>query len=144
KVGITLNIRFVTFETFLKLVDERTFDLASAGFTGENFPDPEANLSGKLADEKNTNTVPAFKNARADELIAQYNNEFDLGKRIKLMQEFDGIFAAEHHWIFEWSAPYTRFVYWNKFGQPTGLITNSGGNSPYIGNYFDANALWWA
>jgi microcin C transport system substrate-binding protein len=144
KVGITLNVRFVTFETFLKLMDERTFDLSSGAFTAESFPDPETNWLSKLADEKNNNNITGFKNARADEIFAAYNNEYDLSKRIKLLQEFDGIFTNEHHWILEWTAPYQRFVYWNKFGTPPGIITDAGGYSPHIGDIHDPAAMWWS
>jgi microcin C transport system substrate-binding protein len=136
KVGITLNLRFVTFETMIKLVDERTFDVMSGAYTGESFPDPEANYHSRLADQKNTNNITGFKNKRADEIIETYNNEFDLSKRIKLLQEFDGIFTNEHHWILEWTAPYQRMIYWNRFGQPKGILTA-------IGDSRDPPGLWW-
>ena len=42
---------------------------------------------------------------------------------MKLLQELDGIITNEHHWILEWTAPYQRVVYWNKFGQPKGMLT---------------------
>ena len=136
KVGITLNLRLVTFETMLKLVDEITFGLVSSAYTGELFPNPEANLLSRLADEKNTNNITGFKNKRVDEIIELYNKEFDLAKRVKLLQELDGIFTNEHHWVLEWTAPYQRIVYWNKFGQSPGILTA-------IGDYNDVPALWW-
>jgi microcin C transport system substrate-binding protein len=136
KLGITLNLRFVTFETLVKLLDERTFSMASIAYTGEVFPSPEANLRSDLADQKNTNNITGFKNKRADEIIAAYTKEFDFSKRVKLLQELDGLVTNEHQWILEWSAPYQRFVYWNKFGQPKGLLTR-------IGDYRDVPSLWW-
>jgi microcin C transport system substrate-binding protein len=136
KVGITLNLRFVTFETLLKLLDERTFDMVSSAYTGEAFPNPEGNLLSRLADEKNTNNITGFKNKRVDEIITIYNKEFELAKRVQLLQELDGIFTNEHHWILEWTAPYQRMVYWNKFGQPKGILTA-------IGDYRDVPGLWW-
>ena len=48
-------------------------------------------------------------------------------------QELDGIVTADHHYLLEWSAPYQRMVYWNKFGQPQGVITR-------IGDYRDVRA----
>lgn len=143
KVGITLSLRRVTFETFLKLMDERTFDIASGAYTGSVFPDPEPNWLSRLADEKNNNNITGFKSQRGDELIAAYIKEFDLNKRIQILQEFDKLFTDEHHWILEWTAPYQRFVYWNKFGQPQGLISDSGGNAPFIGDQHDPRTMWW-
>ncbi|NOT28235.1 MAG: ABC transporter substrate-binding protein [Acidobacteria bacterium] len=136
KVGVTLNLRLTTFETLVKLLDERTFGMASIAYTGEVFPSPEQNWRGRLADEKNTNNITGFKNARADQIIDAYGKEFDFDKRVALLQEFDSILANEHHWILEWTAPYERVVYWNKFGQPPGYITR-------IGDYRDILTLWW-
>ena len=51
------------------LLDERTFSMASIAYTGSVFPSPEQNWLSRLADEKNTNNITGFKNARADEII---------------------------------------------------------------------------
>jgi microcin C transport system substrate-binding protein len=136
KVGITLNLRLVTFETMVKLIDDRSFDMVSAAYTGSVFPSPEAEWKSVLADQKNTNNITGFKNKRADEIIAEYAASFDVARRIKLLQEFDGIVTSEHHWIFEWTAPFQRVVYWNRFGQPTGILTRTG-------DYRDIPSLWW-
>lgn len=136
KVGITLNLRLVTFETLVKLINEQTFGMVSIAYTGELFPSPEANLKSELADQKNTNNLTGFKSAKADDIIAKYNSEFDLDKRIALLRELDRIVTSEHHWVLEWSAPYERILYWNKFGYPPGIITR-------VGSYRDIPSLWW-
>lgn len=136
KVGITLNLRLVTFETLVKLLDEQTFGMANIAYTGQTFPSPEANLRSDLADQKNTNNITGFKNKRADEIIAAYEKEFDFAKRVTLLQELDGILTNEHHWILEWTAPYERVVFWRKFGHPKGVVTR-------IGDYRDIPSLWW-
>jgi microcin C transport system substrate-binding protein len=110
--------------------------MVSIAYTGELFPSPEANLKSELADQKNTNNLTGFKNARADAIIEQYNKEFDLDKRITLLRELDGIVTNEHHWILEWTAPYHRIAYWNTFGYPEGILTR-------IGDYRDMPVLWW-
>ena len=136
KVGITLNLRFVTFETLVKLLDDRSFGLASVAYTGETFPSPEQNFLSKMADEKNTNNITGFKNPRADQVIDAYNKEFDFSKRVKLLQELDRLVTSDHNWILEWTAPYERIVFWSRFGQPPGYLTR-------IGDYRDIPSLWW-
>ncbi len=136
KVGIGLNLRLVTWETLVKLLDERTFGMASIAYTGEPFPSPEAQLRSDLADQKNTNNITGFKSPGADRIIAAYEREFDFEKRVRLLQELDGIVTGEHHWILEWTAPYERILFWNKFGQPKGLLTR-------IGDTRDIPSLWW-
>jgi microcin C transport system substrate-binding protein len=105
-------------------------------YTGEIFPKPDANWLSKLADEKNNNNITGFKNARADELMARYQTTFDFGARARLLQELDGILSREHHWIFEWTAPYERIVFWHKFGYPAGYLTR-------VGSVRDMVLLWW-
>ncbi len=136
KVGITLNVRYVTWETLIKLIDDHAFEMANIAYTGEVFPVIRMNYHGSLADQKNTNNITGFKNTRADAIIGTYEKEFNLDNRVKLLQEFDGILNAEHHYVFEWTAPFERLVFANKFGYPPGIITR-------IGDYRDVPSLWW-
>jgi microcin C transport system substrate-binding protein len=136
KVGITLNLRLVTWETLVKLLDDQAFQMAMIGYTGEVFPNPRGNLHSSLADQKNTNNITGFKNKRADEIIDAYEKEFDIASRVKLLREFDGIVTNEHHYILQWSAPFQRLVFWNKFGYPQGTLTR-------VGDYRDVPTLWW-
>ncbi len=125
KVGITLNLRLVSYETMIKLIDDQQFGMVSAGYTADLFPNPESSLSSKIADSKSSFNLTGFKNARVDQLIAQYNAEYSIPERKKLLQEIDKISTDSHDWIFEWYAPYERIAYWNRFGMPKG-------NSPVL------------
>jgi microcin C transport system substrate-binding protein len=136
RVGVTLNLRFTTWESLIKLLDDRAFDMVSIAYTGEIFPRPEANWLSSLADQKNNNNITAFKNARADAIMNEYQTTFDFDSRQALLRELDGILTNEHHWILQWTAPYERLAYWNKFGQPRGYITR-------FGDYHDPMMLWW-
>jgi microcin C transport system substrate-binding protein len=136
RVGITLNLRLTTWETLIKLLDERNFGMVSIAYTGEIFPKPDANWLSRLADEKVTNNITGFKNVRADEIMTRYQTTFDFAERARLLQELDGILTREHHWLFEWTAPYERVVFWHKFGYPKGYITR-------IGSFRDMVLLWW-
>jgi len=136
KVGITANLRLITFETRLKLLDEQTFDAADAAYSASPFPSPELVWHSKLADQKNSLNVTGFKNARADEIMDAYGKSFDLKERVKLLQELDGIITNNHNIVLEWTAPYQRLIFWNKFGQPPGILTR-------IGDSLDVASLWW-
>jgi len=136
KVGITLNLRLVTYETMIKLVDEHQFGLVSAGLTSDVFPNPESWMLSSIADPKNTLNISGFKNARVDELIAQYDVAYTIPERVKIIQEIDKLFTDSHHWICEWYPQYERITFWNKFGMPKGHFTR-------IGDYMDMYSLWW-
>ena len=137
KVGISLNLRYLTPETFYKAIDEQQFGMASIGWGGGGpFPLPEQFWQSDQADQKASGNITGFKNKRVDEIINQYNLEFDVNKRAALLRELDGIVTAQHHYLLEWYGPYQRFVYWNKFGQPKGILTR-------IGDYREPPSLWW-
>jgi microcin C transport system substrate-binding protein len=136
RVGITLDLRQVTFDALVQQLDERAFSLASVGYPGQPFPDLSQSWLSRLADEKYTNNITGFKNPRADQIIEAYSAEFDFERRITLLREFDDILTNEHHWILEWNAPFERLAYWNRFGQPPGYLSR-------FGDYHDIMTLWW-
>jgi microcin C transport system substrate-binding protein len=136
KIGITLNLRKVTPETLIKLLDERKFDLVSIAYTGTLFPDPEREMHSKLADQLNNNNLTGFKDPRVDELTKQYQLAYDLKDRIKILQEIDERYSNAHQWILEWYAPYERLVFWNRYGTPVGYLSRTG-------DWRDMFKMWW-
>jgi microcin C transport system substrate-binding protein len=136
KVGITFNLRLVSYETMLQLQGERKFDLVAIGWVQGTFPDPEALYRSTFADVPQSFNVTGFKDKRADAILDSYYPEFDQQKRVQLIRELDGILANTYLYILEWDAPFTRIGYWNKFGHPDSYFTR-------IGNYRDMVALWW-
>jgi microcin C transport system substrate-binding protein len=136
RVGIGLNLRLVTPETRFKLMMDRNFDMVSTAWGALLFPNPETSFSSSLADQPNNNNVTGFKDARVDELLKEYDVEFDQDRRAEIIREIDGILANAYHYILGWDAPFTRIAYWNKFGQPDGYLTR-------VGDYADLPTLWW-
>ena len=70
-----------------------------------------------------------------DELIDQYNKEFDLQKRIALIREMDGILTNDYQYVLQWYRPSQRLAYWNSYGQPKGTLTR-------IGDYSSDMSCW--
>lgn len=136
KVGVTLNLRFLTPETMFQLMGDRRFDLVYLGWTGLLFPNPETSYHSSLADANSTNNVTGIKSPRIDQLLQLYDREFETQKRIEIIREIDGILAGIHPYVLTWDTPYERIAYWNKFGQPEGYLTR-------IGDYRDVPSLWW-
>jgi microcin C transport system substrate-binding protein len=137
KAGITLNLRYVTPETGFKLIDDQQFDMFSVSYGGGGpFPTPAQFFKSDQADQKASTNITGFKDKHVDDLLAQYETELDVHKRAAVLREIDGIVTAQHHYLLEWYGPYQRMVYWNKFGQPKGVITR-------IGDYRDPVSMWW-
>ena len=142
-VGITLNLRLVTPETAFKLQNgDRQFQMAYTGWGGLLFPNPETSFHSRLADEKNNNNITGFKSARADELFKRYDVSFDPQERIRIIREIDGLVANDYQYSLLWSGPFTRVLYWNKFGTPKGYLSKTG---DYIGagNGPGLIQMWW-
>ncbi len=119
KVGIKVNLKKVTWAQHIKDLDERNFKvIGEIQFTSTPFPPPEEVYHSKFADEKNTNNMWGFKNKRADQICEEYNMEYDLKKRIKLIQELDSIVTNDYTTILNWYSDNVRILYWNKFGMP--------------------------
>jgi microcin C transport system substrate-binding protein len=141
RVGISLNLRFLTFATLIKLLDERQFQMVSLGFSASKpYPMPRSMFHSDQADLPASNNLAGFKDQRADEIIDAYDIEDDVNTRIELIRELDGIVTNSYIYMLEWYAPYDRFVYWNKYGQPESYLSRIGMGA--ISTY-DAFTMWW-
>lgn len=144
KVGITLNLRLITFETRVKLTHrQRQFELVYQGWGPSAFPDPEQVYHSRLAAQENNNNITSFKDPKADELMEKYAKSFDLKERVKLIQELDLLLANQYHYVLHWGAPSLRLAYWNKFGQPRGYLTRTGEYTSDLNQGPSVERLWW-
>ncbi len=127
KVGIGLNLRLVNPETRFKMQMQRQFELTySAWGVGSVFPVIRDPYHSETADINNTTNITGFKDKRIDQIVEQYDVEFDATKRAALVRELDGILTNQHHYIMQWWAPAQRFAYWNRYGMPTGTFSRVG------------------
>jgi microcin C transport system substrate-binding protein len=126
RVGIGLNLRLVTFETKVQLMQERRFQMVEFIYGGLQFPNPETSWHSSLADVENTNNITGFKNARVDEICSLYDKMFSVEERIRAVREVDGIVTNAYHHTLFWTAPYFRVIYWNRYGMPSGLVSRTG------------------
>jgi microcin C transport system substrate-binding protein len=143
KVGITLDLRLVTFETQFKLTGDRQFEMAEVAYGVPIFPDPEQTWHSRLADVPHTDNMTGFKDPRIDAVLDKYLRSFDQKERVGLIRELDSLLTSQYHYILKWRAPSQRIIYWNKFGHPRGYFTR-------IGEYMSGLSLgegpeqtWW-
>jgi microcin C transport system substrate-binding protein len=143
KVGITLDLRLVNPETRFKMMMQRQFELVSGAWgQGSVFPTPRTEYHSESADQLNTNNISGFKDKRIDQILDQYDVEFDFDKRAALLRELDGILTSQHHYIMEWFPPAsTRMAYWNRFGFPQGTFARVADFSGSLAQGLPQ--LWW-
>ncbi len=143
KVGITMNLRLVTAETQFKLMNERQFDIVVAAWGSDVFPNPEAEWHSRLADVPDTNNITGFKDPRMDQIFDKYQTAFNQADRVTLLQQLDGIMTEQYHYILHWYPPAQRLVFWNRFGQPTGILTRTGRYESNLLLGIGPEQLWW-
>jgi microcin C transport system substrate-binding protein len=89
-----------------------------------------------IADVENTNNITGMKDPRMDAILKSYDTMFEIKDRIKAIQRVDSIMANAYQYALLWYAPYTRVIWWNKFGTPPGYLTRTGDFSGVL-------SLWW-
>jgi microcin C transport system substrate-binding protein len=137
KAGIELKLQLMDWSAMLKLIDERNFDLTYLGWTGMLFPNPEADYHSRYADIEQTNNVTGIKDPRIDEILEAYPKMFDVNKRIEALRELDGLIYKQYPYILNWYGPFSRVLYWNRFGMPESYVTKFGGAGS------DILSSWW-
>ena len=135
--GIDMQIKFIDYNTMIKNVNARNFNVCLLAYSGLVYPNPEGSLRSTLADQNDNNNVWGFKSPRVDELLDEYDVCFDQQRRIEIIREIDGIFSDVHPIAFSIARNYSRMMWWDKFGYPDWMF------SRYVGEYWDSFYYWW-
>jgi microcin C transport system substrate-binding protein len=136
KVGIKFGLKEVTWATFVKEGNERTFQLMSGAYTGSHYPNPYMSYHSKFADQKNSQNRWGYKNKEVDKIVEEFDLCFDPARRQELLKRLDDILTNDYISAFSWFAPAHRMVYWNKFGMPHHMIGKTG-------DYRSVVSFWW-
>lgn len=134
--GIELTLSFQTSAARWQTMRSKSFDLTSTAWGALTFPNPETSFGGHLADQEDNNNVTSFKNERVDELCQEYDEEYDVAKRIALVQEIDGLIYAELPYVLAWYNPAQRMLFWNKYSMPAWGCQRTA-------DYSSLHYVWW-
>ena len=134
-MGIKINL--VVLQNTFEMLMDRKFQVQHAGWTGSLLPSPEGMLHSKFSEKMDVTNVTGMANPEIDRLIEDYNTNWSMDERIKILQKIDEIATKEYHWVFGWGAPYGyRCLNWDKFGMPEHGIG-------YSGNWLSPITFWW-
>jgi peptide/nickel transport system substrate-binding protein/microcin C transport system substrate-binding protein len=132
KAGIEMEIKYLEWNSFLKLVDEGNFDAVNMGWGGGDIDlDPKQIWHSSSAVVGGSNFI-AYKNPEVDKLIEEARVTNDRNKRIKIIRQIDEKIAND--------VPYS-FLFNDRFGFY--------GNSARIGKPADTlkfrvgHDYWW-
>jgi microcin C transport system substrate-binding protein len=76
------------------------------------------------------------KDATIDSLAALYDKEYDPARRVELIRAMDARLNEISPYALAWYGPFSRIVFWNKFGYPQGYLGR-------MGNYLAIQSLWY-
>ncbi len=136
KAGVEIQLSQQTPETHWKNMMERKFEIAGMNWAAILFPNPRGSFHSTMAGKNDNNNITGFKSDIVDELIEEYDKEFDQKKREGLLRKMDAEIFKSHHYSLEWYVPCERILYWNKFGTPQTVL-------PKYGDWREVFAYWW-
>ena len=134
-IGIKLNL--VVIQNPFEMAMNRKFKIYNGGWTGSLLPSPEGMLHSKYSEKLDVTNITGMANPKIDKLIEEYNLNWDMNERVKILQTIDSLATREYHWAFGWGAPYGyRCLNWDKFGIPKNGVGYSGG-------WLAPISMWW-
>ncbi len=116
--GIDMELKFLEWNSFLKLVDEGNFDAVTMAWGGGSVdPDPKQiwHSSGAVAGGSN---FIAYKNPEVDKLIDEARIEPNKAKRVKLLQQVYKKIAEDAPYAFLFNDKYAFYANSNRVGKP--------------------------
>lgn len=118
KAGIDMEIKYLEWNSFVKLLDDGNFDAVALAWGGGDVDeDPKQIWHSSSAVPGGSNFI-AYKNPETDKLIDQARQEYDLNKRKKLLQKFDEIVAADAPYAFLFNDKFSMYATTAKIKKP--------------------------
>lgn len=100
KLGITLNIKFLEWNSFIKLVDERKFDAMSMSWQVNSLePDPKQIWHSSAIAPPGHNFV-SYSNPKVDKLIDEMRVNMNANARKKMLNQIHEMIAADQPYSF--------------------------------------------
>ncbi len=111
KIGITLNIKTVEWNSFLKLVDERKFDAATLGWSvGDLEPDPKQIWHSASIPAPGHNFV-SYSNSNVDKLTDKMRATMDEKARQKILHQIHEQIAADQPYTFLFNRKFSMYAH---------------------------------
>ena len=128
KNGILMQLRFMDWSAFLKLLNEKKFSAVALAWSGGSVdPDPKQIWHSDSARPGGSNFI-SYSNAKVDALIDKGRMEMNKSKRIALFKEVYRLIAKDHPYLFLFNTPvwfyaHNRRIITQKDFYPYGLGT---------------------
>lgn len=106
KVGVDIKLKFVEWNTFLKLLDERKFEAVRLGWGGGSIDwDPKQIWHSESVNNKGSNFI-GYSNKKVDKLIEISRVTLDRKKRIEYLSQVYKLIADDYPYAFFFNDKY--------------------------------------
>lgn len=119
KLGIEMKLSLIEPGTAFERRQEKAYEMSIISQTADFYPDPHQYFGSEFAEPVNNNNIFAFANEEADRLIDIYRFGQDADERLQAMHRLDALIQDEAFYVPFWTAPFTRFTYWDDVRFPS-------------------------
>jgi peptide/nickel transport system substrate-binding protein/microcin C transport system substrate-binding protein len=122
KVGITLNIKTIEWNSFLKLLDERKFDAVALAWQVNSLePDPKQIWHSASIPSPGNNFV-SYSNTKVDQLIDRMRATMDVEKRRQMLHEIHELIAEDAPYTFLFNRRFTLYAHTSRVQKKQDLL----------------------
>ncbi|MBC7465966.1 MAG: peptide ABC transporter substrate-binding protein [Bdellovibrio sp.] len=100
KAGIDLELRFLEWNSFVKNIDDKNFDMMAMGWGGGDVEDDPKQIWHSTSAGKGGSNYISYENKEVDKLIDQARGELDKEKRKQTFKKLYGVIADDVPYVF--------------------------------------------
>ncbi len=141
RLGIKTSMRVVDVPQYRRRLDTFDFDIVVASFPQSQSPGNEQRdfWGSAAADEDGSRNLIGIKDPAIDKLIDKIIFAKDRAELVAATRALDRVLLWNNYVVPQWYAPYSRVAYWDRFGHPKNMPSQSVG-FPTIWWWDDASA----
>ncbi len=117
KAGIDMEIKYLEWNSFIKILDDGKFDAVSLAWTTGIEFDPKQQWSSSSATVGGSNFIK-YKVPEVDKMIEQARSEMDRKKRIVLLRKVYERIANDAPYVFMFNEKFYLYAVANRIGKP--------------------------
>ena len=129
RLGIKVSLRVVDPPQYSRRLDSFDFDIIVGNFSQSQSPGNEQRgfWGSAAAAKKGSRHLIGVKNPAIDRLIDKIIFAKDRSELVAATRALDRVLLWNHYVVPQWYAPYSRIAYWDRFGAPETLPSQSVG-----------------
>lgn len=127
RLGITASLRLVDSSQYRARLDSFDYDIIVGGFPQSESPGNEQRdfWGTEAADKNGSRNLIGIKNPAIDKLIDMIIFAKSRAELVAVTRVLDRVLLWHHFLVPQWFAPSARIAYWDKFGRPKTLPSQS-------------------